>query len=190
MPFGVRRVALVGAAGVASVLALAGPVAAVEARLTSLPLGHGTAVITWTGASGITPTVTSISGQAGRSKVVAHETLARVGQPGSGTTLPDLTKPLPLGDVTGTIGGTAFTLHITLQVPSTLSPSPHQVIDLGAVTGSFRGQPVVATLSAQSTSLDLVVRGTIGAYHVTARVGRVQHHGTHATARATYDVTR
>jgi hypothetical protein len=180
----------VGAAAGVSVVALSAPIAALEARLTSPPLGRGTAVITWTGTSGVTPTVTAIGGQAGHYKVTAREKLARYGQSGSGTTVPDLDKPLPLGDVTGTIGGTAFTLHISLEIPSTLTPASNQVVTLGAVTGSFRGQPVTATLSARTTSQNLDVTGTIGAYRVTAQIGRVQHHGNRSTARATYDVTR
>lgn len=89
----VRGPVLVLAVTALSVVGLAAPIAAVEARLTSLPLGRGTAVISWTGASGASPTVTGIEGDAGRYRLAAHERLARFA---------------PSGDVTGTIGPDAI----------------------------------------------------------------------------------
>ena len=38
---------------------------ALVARLTSIPLGRGTATISWNGATGVTPTIDSIEGTAG-----------------------------------------------------------------------------------------------------------------------------
>src|ERR1700679_280700 len=66
-----RRTAAIVLAGGAIVVLIATAGDAVLARLTRLPLGRGTATITWKGATGLSPTINSIKGTAGGYQVAA-----------------------------------------------------------------------------------------------------------------------
>jgi len=181
-----------------AVVGISFPVSALVARLTSLPLGKGAATITWTGNSGITPTVNSVQGHVADYSVVATDKFPRLGQSSSTTgsgsssvpsSIPNLSGPIPFGDVKGTIDGTAFTLLITLQIPQTQSQLGTN-IPLGQVTGMFRNEPIKASLSANPKSRAFDFKGSIGPYRVIGVIESVQHHGDHSTAHATFDVTQ
>src|ERR1700728_1811595 len=68
---GRRRMAGIVLAGGALVVLVATAGDALLARLTRLPLGRGTATITWKGARGLSPTIHSIKGTAGGYQVSA-----------------------------------------------------------------------------------------------------------------------
>jgi hypothetical protein len=98
---GLGSLALVGLASV--------PVMAEVARLRSLPLGKGSATITWVG-SGITPTINSIHGSARGLTVKATGTvppIPGVGQSSSGST-PSIPSSYPIADITELSTGHRF----------------------------------------------------------------------------------
>jgi hypothetical protein len=164
------------------------PVMAEISRLTAIPLGKGSATISWTGKSGIAPTIRSIHGSA---RGLAIDGSGTVPQPpklhtGSSVSLP---PNLPLSDINGTISGTRFSLDITLNVAG-LNLSSDQPLTLGMVTGSFRGQPINAVLTGRRTSTTISFSGTIGNDHVTGVIARLVRQGNKSTAYATFDVTR
>jgi len=192
----VQKAFLVALAAAFSWLALAVPVAAVVARLTSLPLGHGAATISWIGTTGIHPKVTSIRGTVRQLPVVAAINLPNYGAGGSPTGSSSTASPssalgtsIPLGHVHGTLDGAPFTLDIYLQLPSS-QPQGGAVQSIGHVTGSFRGEPISATLKASLESPDVTFAGTIGSYKVTGVIGNGHRHGKETTARATFDVSQ
>jgi hypothetical protein len=186
-----RRIATAVVVAATMGVAVSVSAAALVARLTRIPLGRGTATITWTGATGIRPTINSIRGTAGGYQVSAS---GKVPQPafrseasnGSTGTSISIPSVIPLADVKGSIGGTPFTLHIALTLPSSLTPSQPQRI--GRVSGTFRGQPITATLTATSDSFRF--NGTIGTLQVTGVVSHVDQHGNTETAHATFDITK
>lgn len=173
---------------VAVVLLIATATSAVLGRLTNIPLGRGTATITWTGSTGVTPTIDSITGTAGGYQVHGEGHVPRtLGSAAPGSTIP---TQVPIADVVGTIGGTHFTLNITLTFPASLSSNRSD--KLGNVTGTFRGQPVRATLTAviKGESSTFGFAGTIGSLHVSGVISQPIQHGRSETAHATFDVTR
>jgi hypothetical protein len=187
-----RRSLLIAAFATGAVAVIALPVAAVIARLTSLPLGKGHATIEWTGESGASPSVTSLSGQIGAYSVSGHDQVLTPQEthpaPGGNTsTSATIPSSFPFGLVKGTIGGTTFTLHITLEIPTSLTQGR---FTLATVTGSLRGQSIQATLTAITSTQNLDFQGTIGTYHVTGVIRPPQHHGNRSVAQASYDVTK
>ena len=159
---------------------------AVLARLTRIPLGRGKATITWTGTTGIKPTIESITGTAGGYAVAASGYVpAPATTSGTNSSLP---SQYPVADVAGTIGGTSFSLDVVLNLPSSLSSSGPQTV--GHVTGTFRGQPVTATLTASVNSNTFKFAGAIGPLHVAGVVSQPIHHGHSETAHASFDVTK
>jgi hypothetical protein len=159
---------------------------ALFARLTTIPLGRGTASVTWTGATGVTPTIKSIKGTAGGYSVSGA---GRVPNPasilGSASSIP---SDLPLADIKGTIGGAHFTLDIALTLPTSgTSLNPR---DLGKVSGTFRGQAVVAQLTANVSSNSYGFKGKIGTLHVAGVISQPRRHGNTETASASFDITK
>lgn len=184
----VRRTAGTLVVAVAAVILISTATSAVLARLTTIPLGRGTATITWTGSTGVTPTIESITGTAGGYQVHGEGHVPRtLGSAETGSTIP---TQVPVADVVGTIGGTHFTLNITLTFPATLSVNKSD--KFGNVTGTFRGQPVRATLTApvKGESATFGFTGTIGSLHVSGVIAQPIQHGRSETAHATFDVTR
>lgn len=168
------------------------PVTAEIARLRSIPLGKGSATVSWTGASGTKPTIGPISGSARGLPIVATGVVPPLPQQsgtGLGTTSLSIPASLPVADITGTIEGTAFTLDISLNL-SNLSLTSKAAQTFGTVTGSFHGQPIHAILTGRTTSNVAHFSGTIGSDHVTGTIGRTVHHGDRTTGTATFDVTR
>jgi hypothetical protein len=183
---GFRRGALVIVAGAVVVALISTTTGAVLARLTRIPLGRGTASITWAGVAGVTPTIKSIEGTAGGYSVTGA---GRVPNPasilGSASSIP---SDLPLADVKGRIGGAQFTLDIALTLPTSggsLNPRT-----FGQVSGTFRGQAVTAKLTANVNSNSFGFKGTIGTLHVTGVISRPRQHGNTETAHASFDVTK
>jgi hypothetical protein len=172
--------------GGAAIVLIATAGNALVARLTKIPLGRGAATITWTGATGITPTINSVKGTAGSYQVAATGMVPNA-SPGSGTasTLP---SQFPLANVKGTIGGTGFTLNIILTLPASLTSSKPQ--SFGKVTGTFRNQAVAAALTANINSSSFAFVGTIGSLHIAGHVSKPTQHGHTETAHATFNITK
>jgi hypothetical protein len=173
-------------AGGAVVALISTTTGALLAHLTRIPLGRGTAAITWTGVSGVTPTIKSIKGTAGGYSVSGA---GRVPMPtsilGSASSIP---SDLPLADIKGTIGGTNFTLDITLTLPASgASLNPRS---FGRVSGTFRGQAVIATLTENTSSYSFGFKGRIGSLHVTGVISQPHERGNTETAHARFDVTK
>jgi hypothetical protein len=182
----------VGVIAIAGIVLLSVPVMAEIAILRSLPLGRGAATLSWTGKSGVTPTVSSIRGSARGLAIVATGTVPKprhVGNASSGSTSLFLPPTLPLADIKGTISGTTFSLDVTLTLAG-LNLTSNKPVTFGAVTGSFRGQPIKAVLTGRRTSTAVSFNGTIGRDHVTGTIARVVRHGNISTAYASFDVTR
>lgn len=159
---------------------------ALVTRLTNIPLGRGTATITWKGITGVTPTVSLIKGTAGRYQVTATGHVPKT--PPIGGTASTLPNQYPIADVKGTIGGTGFSLNIVLTLPASLTSSKLQTF--GHVTGTFRNQHVAATLTANVNSSSFAFVGTIGSLHISGHVSQPIHHGNMETAHATFNVTK
>ena len=182
----VRRAATILVAGGAAVALAATASEALIARLTTLPLGRGTATITWTGATGVTPTINSIKGSVGGYQVAAVGRIPKA--PALGVTGSSLPSQFPIADVKGIIGGTSFTVNIVLTLPGSLTSG--KVQDFGHVTGTFRNQRVAATLSADVKSSSFAFVGRIGSDHVSGQVSQPKQHGNTETARAIFNVTK
>lgn len=187
---GTRRAA-VGLLVTAAVMLLSVPVMAEVARLRSIPLGRGTATITWTGQSGLTPTITSVHGAARGLPIVATGTVPKPPHLGAsaGATSVSIPASIPLADIEGSISGTAFTLHVSLTL-SGLNLTSNKSQTFGTVTGSFRGQSIKAVLTGRPAASAVSFRGTIGSDHVVGTITRVVHHAKTSTAYATFNVTR
>ena len=187
---GVPKV-VVAVLSVTMLVVLAAPVMAELARLNSIPLGRGSATISWTGDSGITPTISSIHGSARGLAIVATGTVPKpsLNEQASGSTSLSIPSSVPLADIKGTISGTTFTLDVSLKVSglNLSSKGPHT---FGTVMGSFRGQQIEATLSGRTSSSTVAFRGSIGNDNVAGTIDRVVHHGKQSIAYATFDVTR
>ena len=172
--------------GAAVVVLIGTSTEAMIARLTTIPVGRGTATITWSGSTGVTPTINSIRGTAGGYGVSATGQVPKPSSiSGPGSTVP---TEFPIADVKGTIGGTHFTMKIILTLPSSLTSSAPQ--NFGHVTGTFRNQPVAGTLTANVNSDTFAFTGTIGALHVHGTVSKLIHHEHSETAHATFIVTK
>ncbi len=182
-----RRWMLDGAIfGTSVVVLIAASTEALIARLTSIPLGRGTATITWSGSTGVTPTINSIKGTAGGYTVSATGQIPKpLSISGAASTVP---TEYPIADVQGTIGGSDFTVDIVLTLLSSLTSSAHQ--DVGHVTGTFRNQPVAGTLTANVNSDTFAFTGTIGVRHIHGTVSKPIHHGHGETAHASFTVTK
>jgi len=159
---------------------------AVLASLTRIPLGHGTATITWTGVTGITPTIKSVKGTAGGYSVSATGRIPKLATTGgSASSIP---SEFPLANIKGTLGGAPFTLDIILTLPtSATSANPGS---FGHVTGTFRNQAVTGTLTANVSSSSFGFKGMIGALHVAGVVSQPHQHGNTETAHARFNVTK
>jgi hypothetical protein len=177
------RIAAVGGLAAAGLLLASVPVRAEIARLTSLPLGKGTATVTWAGKSGISPSINSVSGSAHGLPIAATGT---VHTPSPGTAL---SSTIPFLHITGTLDGVPFTVDVALTL-SGLNLQSNKSQTFGAVTGSFRGQPVKAVLTSKLSSSTFRFKGTIGGDHVTGAIGKAVHRGNRSTAHATLVVTK
>jgi hypothetical protein len=169
---------------------LAVPVVAEIAHLTSIPLGRGSATITWTGKSGISPTVNSIGGKAGGLPVSAIDEVPRIpgiNEPASGSTSDSLPSSFPLANVKGTIDGAPFTLDIVLTLPQLSGSSKSS---FGKVIGTFRNQKMAAIVTDEAATNTLHFTGTIGSLHISGVIRWPTHHGNKATAHASFDVTK
>jgi hypothetical protein len=187
-----QRAIEIGVISVALLSLLAVSAEAFLARLTSIPLGRGSATITWTGATGITPTIKSVSGTAGGYHVSATGTVPKPSNAGtingSSSTQLSIPSQFPIADVKGTIGGAHFSVNIVLTLPS--SPGSTKPQNFGHVSGTFRNQQVSAILTSNVASKSFAFKGTIGTLQVTGVVSQPSQHGDTETARATFDVTR
>jgi len=160
-------------------------------RLTTIPLGRGTATITWIGKGGIEPTVNSIVGKARGLPVSATDKVPNISGTGgvsSGSSTPSsIPSTFPIADIKGSIDGSGFTLDIALSL-SQLSNSSNG--SLGTISGSFRSQPVSAIITSNPATNGFDFSGTIGSRHVSGVIKSITHHGNSATAHASFDVTK
>jgi hypothetical protein len=179
---GVRIAAISGLAA-GGLLFASVPVRAEIARLTSLPLGKGTATVTWAGKSGISPTINTVRGSA-HGLAIAATSAAHTPAPGS-----PLSSTIPFLHITGTLSGVPFRVDVSLTL-SGLNLQSNKSQTFGAVTGSFRGQSVKAVLTSKLSASTFRFKGTIGGDHVTGTIGKVVRHGNTSTAHATFDVTK
>ena len=184
-----RRAIAATAMAITAVVAISVPVMAEIARLEQLPLGSGSATISWTGKSGITPTISSISGTARGFTVVATGRVPKPPSLANPSTPASVPTSYPIADIKGTIGGTSFTLEVAINLRGVNSNSSARA-PFGTVTGTFRGQPIRAVLTASATSQTVSFSGTIGGDHVAGTIGRVVRHGNRSTTTAHFDVTR
>jgi hypothetical protein len=161
---------------------------ALMARLATIPLGRGTASITWTGATGVTPTIGSIKGTAGGYQVSGSGKVPAAASVNGTATSISVPSEFPIADVTGTIGGAQFALDIVLQLPSSLTTTKAQ--PFGHITGTFRNQPVRATITASPESRSFRFQGTIGTLAVSGVVSQPHQHKNTETAQATFNVTK
>jgi len=182
---GSRRATVIVVAAVAVTALISTSTGALLAPLTRLPLGRGTATITWTGAADIKPTIQSVKGEAAGYSVSASGEVPKPTSLGSVSSIP---SQLPLANIKGTIGGTPFTLAIVLTLPT--SATPAEPLSLGHVTGTFRNEPVAATLTANVNSGSFGFKGTIGTLHVNGVISQPRQHGNAETAHAAFDVTK
>jgi hypothetical protein len=177
-----------------ALIGLSVPVLAEVARLTSLPLGKGTATITWTGKGGLHPTVTAVHGTARGLPISASAKVPNLigsgtSSAGSNGSVPSIPTSVTAAVVTGTIDGAHFTFTEHLNLSSLGSPLNGGVA-LGTVTGSLRGEPIEATLTAKLTSSVVNFKGHIGSYTIQGVIGQVVHHGNRSTVHATFDLTK
>jgi hypothetical protein len=75
---------------------------------------------------------------------------------------------------------------LTLPTASTSAKS----LSLGHVTGTFRNQTVLGTLTANVGSSSFGFKGTIGRLHVNGVVSQPHQHGNTETAHASFNVTK
>ncbi len=175
--------------GVALSTLLAVPVMAEISRLTTLPLGKGTATITWTGKRGDNPSATSIHGSAKGLAIVASEKTPKLPSRGSLTSGSiSLPKSVPVADITGTIGGTTYAFNVTIDLSGLTSGSASGAI--GSVEGTFHGQRIDVALSAKGNSENVHFDGTIGGDYVNGTIGPIHQHGRTSTVHATFNVTK
>jgi hypothetical protein len=178
------------AAGAAASLTVVGGLAAAAlSSLGHIPDGSGTATITWTGKSGLHPTISSVAGTVGRYRVKGSGSLPDYFQHQGLTTTPTgITATL--ATIHGTLSGTPFTITISLStVGSTV-----QSHSFATVSGSFHGLPVSATIEAPNTQKELLkdlgtFKGTIGSQHVQGTIVKPTSSHGHNTAHATFVVS-
>lgn len=104
---------------------------------------------------------------------------------GSGSSIP---SSLPLANIKGRIGGTPFTLDITLTLPASGTSLNPQTF--GHVTGTFQNQAITGTLTAKLSSSSFGFKGRIGTLHVAGVVSQPHQHGNTETAHASFVVTK
>jgi hypothetical protein len=186
------KVGIATASGGLLIALIAGPVMAEISHLMSIPLGRGTATITWVGKGGIEPTVNSIAGKAGGLSVSATDKVPKI--PGTGgvasgsSSVPSsIPSTFPIADVKGTLDGSQFSLVIALNL-SRLSGS--STGSLGSVSGTFRNQKMRAIITSDAASNAFDFSGSIGSLHVSGTINSVTHHRDSATAHASFDVTK
>ena len=191
-----RRMLRIVAVGVFAATALglfSIPVLAEIARLTSIPLGRGSATITWTTQSGTSPTTNLISGSARGLRISAKGVVPKssiLGGAHSGSTPQSIPTHLRIADIKGKIEGTSFSIDISITLPVVTNFEPHKSVTFGAINGSFRGQAVRAVLTQSSSTSMIGFSGTIGGDHVTGTIDTPVRHGNKSTAHAKFDVTR
>lgn len=168
------------------ILTVSVPVLAQVAVLRNIPLGRGSATITWTGSSGVRPSITSIRGAAGGYQVRGSGTVPiPQGFGSAGGTLP---AQIPIAKIKGTLGGSPFTLTINISLSGGLHPAPGTPI--GNVTGTFRGLPVTASLIPDPPKYQFRFLGSIGPRKVSGVVQSFNRHGKTTTAHATFAVSQ
>lgn len=186
----VRLGALVAAAVVMSYTAHGGLAAAALRSLGHIPDGRGTATITWSGKSGLHPTISAVDGTVGRYRVKGSGTLPDYSRHQGLTTTPTGIIAT-LATIHGTLDATPFTITITLTTSTSAGAASHS---FATVTGTFHGLPVSATVDAptgqRALRADLgTFSGTIGSQHVQGTIYRPKSAHGHTTAHAVFVVS-
>jgi len=188
---GPKRVGVVVAAGVVASLAVAGGFAAAALRsLGHIPDGRSTATITWTGKTGLRPTISAVGGSVEQYRVKGSGTLPNYFDQQGLTTTPSGTTAT-LATIHGTLDGTLFTITISITAGS---PAAQHAHSFASVTGTFHGVPVSATIYVPATTQQLqkdlgTFVGTIGSQQVKGTILKpTSSHGRN-TAHAVFDVS-
>jgi len=164
-------------------------VAAALVSVARLPDGPGTATVTWTGATGLHPTIKSVAG------TIGHKRLAATGSvpdylDHQGLTTSSSSTMMTLATIRGKLGGNPFTIAITLST----NPGSDGTSGFAGVTGTFHGLPVSATINppanhaASGTELGSF-SGTIGPQHVRGTIEQPKRSHGYNTAHATFVVS-
>jgi hypothetical protein len=172
-----------------SLSAMGGLAAAELTSLEHIPDGHGTATVTWTGASGLHPTIKSVAGTVGRYRLKATGTVPNYFQHQGLTTSPTGVTAT-LATIKGTLAGTSFTITISLSTGG----SSEQTQSFATVTGTFHGLPVAGTIGAPTTPAALrsdlgTFSGTIGSQHVQGTIYKPKSAHGRNTAHAVFVVS-
>jgi len=174
---------------VACLTVVGGLAAAALGSLGRIPDGSGTATITWTGKSGLHPTISDVAGTVGHYRVKGSGTLPNYFQH-QGLTSTPTGVTATLATIHGTLAGTPFTITISLSTGGSTGPSH----SFATVSGSFHGLPVSATIEAPNTQKELLkdlgtFKGTIGAQHVQGTIAKPKTSHGHNMAHATFVVS-
>jgi hypothetical protein len=187
------RIVAVGVLAATALGVLSIPVLAEISRLTAIPLGRGSATITWTTHTGRNPMTNSISGSARGLRISAKGVVPKssiLGGAPSGSVPPSVPTHLRIADIKGTIEGTSFSIDISITLPIVTNRGPHKSVTFGEIKGSFRGQAVRADLTQSSMTSMIGFSGTIGGDHVTGTIDAPVRHGNTSAAHANFDVTK
>jgi hypothetical protein len=168
---------------------LAGVAGAEIASLGHIPDGSGRAAVTWTGATGVHPSIKGITGVVGRYRITATGKVPNYSQQQGLTSSPGGIT-LTLATMKGTLAGSPFTITITLTPGSGSQTSS----GFARVTGTFHGLPVAATIYPPTTASGLqkdlgTFVGTIGSQHVQGTIAKPTGSHGRNTAHATFVVT-
>lgn len=184
-----RSYLLVVAVVTASLTVISGLADAALLSLRHIPDGRGTATISWTGKTGLHPTLSEVGGTVERFPVKGSGTLPNYFKHQGLTTSPTGIQAI-LATIHGTLAGTPFTITISLSTGG----SAQQSHSFATVTGSLHGVPVSATLNAPITVEQLqrdlgTFNGTIGSQRVEGTISKPTSSHGHNTAHAVFDVT-
>lgn len=173
----------------ASLTVIGGLADAALRSLRHIPDGRGTATVTWTGKTGLHPTISEVNGTVEHFPVKGSGTLPNYFKHQGLTTTPTGIEAT-LATIHGTLAGTPFTITISLSTGG----SAQQSHSFATVTGSFHGVPVSATINAPVTPQQLqrdlgTFTGTIGSQRVEGTITKPTSSHGHNTAHAVFDVS-
>lgn len=178
--------------GLLIVLAVVIPLVATAAKsLAAVPLGPGTATLTWTSS----PSVTTGSASPSFSGTIAGYPVSGTATTPSPSSAPStgsgsgVSHPSVVGSFTGSLGGVPFSVVVSfdLDVSNTSSSAG---LPLFTITGTFGSDPVNGTITSVGSSAAIHFSATIGSYHVTGTISGPRRRGEANTAMASFVVSR
>ena len=182
---GPRRVATILVAGGAAVVLIATASDALVAQLTRIPLGRGTATITWKGATDLTPTISSIKGTAGGYRVAAAGRVPKApSNGGTASSPPSQFGCRRQGEYR------RDRLHAQYRLDTPRVAYVEQTADRRSRDRNISESESGCNAPANINSNSFAFSGTIGSLHVSGHVSQPKRHGNMETARATFNVTK